>query len=93
MKIDDTLLDKLEKMSMLEIDQDKREEVKAQLSEILTFVENLSSIKTEDIEVSYTRGTSLRDDQIKDQQIYQAVLDHAPCAKDGFFIVPKILES
>lgn len=92
MQIDDALLDKLQKMAMLEIDENKREEIKTQLSEILNFVENLSSIKTEEIQESCKQKTPLREDTIKDPQIYQAVLDHAPCAKDGFFIVPKILE-
>lgn len=92
MQIDDALLDKLQKMAMLEIDENKREEIKTQLSEILNFVENLSSIKTEEIKESCKQKTPLREDIVKDSQIYQAVLDHAPCAKDGFFIVPKILE-
>lgn len=92
MQIDDALLDKLQKMAMLEVDENKREEVKAQLSEILNFVENLSSIQTEEIKDTCKKGTPLREDEIKDQQIYQVVLQHAPCAKDGYFVVPKILE-
>lgn len=92
MQIDDALLDKLQKMAMLEIDENKREEIKTQLSEILNFVENLSNIQADEIKDSHKRQTPLREDVIKDQHISKAVLDHAPCAKDGFFIVPKILE-
>lgn len=92
MKIDDELLDKLQKMAMLEIDEDKREEVKSQLSEILAFLENLKKIKTDEIEVSCVRGTSLREDEVRDSKVYQDVLRYAPCAEDEFFVVPKILE-
>lgn len=92
MKIDDALLDKLQKMAMLEIDESKREEIKTQLSEILNFVENLSSIKTEEKHLVDEKKTPLREDKTEEKHIHQAVLDHAPCAKDGYFIVPKILE-
>ena len=39
MNIDDTLLNKLEKLSSLKINDDKRELVKSQLDGILNFVE------------------------------------------------------
>ena len=41
MNIDDTLLNKLEKLSSLKINDDKRELVKSQLDGILNFVNNI----------------------------------------------------
>ena len=38
MQIDDTLLTKLEKLSSLKVESDKRKEIEGQLSEILTFL-------------------------------------------------------
>ena len=44
MQIDDTLLNKLEKLSALQISDEKREEVKKQLSEIVSFVDILNEL-------------------------------------------------
>ena len=42
MQIDDTLLNKLEKLSALQINDEKRDEIKKQLSEIVSFVDVLN---------------------------------------------------
>lgn len=91
MHIDEALLDQLEKMAMIQIDEDKREEFKAQLSEILNFVDNLKSIPTDDISIPCREQTPLREDEIKHAHVQSSVLSHAPCAEDGFFIVPRII--
>lgn len=91
MLIDDELLNKLERLSMLKIDDDKREQVKEQLSEILGFVENIANVET-DISFEEELKTPMRDDIPKDSNISKSVLSHAPKAEDGFFIVPKIIE-
>ena len=44
MQIDDTLLNKLEKLSALQINDEKREEIKKQLSEIVSFVDVLNEL-------------------------------------------------
>ena len=49
MQIDDTLLSRLEKLSMLKIDDAHREEVIGQLSEIVAFVDNIAELDTADI--------------------------------------------
>ena len=45
MHIDNALLSKLERLSMIHIDENKRESTKEQLSEILGFVENIATIE------------------------------------------------
>ena len=45
MQVDDALLTKLEKLSFVKISDDKREEIIGQLSEIVSFVDNLSEFK------------------------------------------------
>lgn len=92
MKIDDHLLKKLQKLGMIEIEESKIEEVKSQLSEILSFMENLAHVDVSNITLQNQFKTPLREDSIKDSQIQKDVLSHAPLAKDGFFIVPKIIE-
>ncbi len=96
MKIDDKLLNRLEKLSALKLEEDKKGQVKKQLSEFLEFVENLNSIDVSKIDATFTTlqgGTRLADDEIVSQkEIAQMVLKNAPKSEDNFFIVPKIIE-
>lgn len=95
MQIDDGLLDRLQKLGMIEIAQDKREEIKGQLSEILDFVKNLESVGTEGIEVHADRSTPLRKDEVMDAQIREdvlSILNHScPRICDSKFILSACL--
>ena len=44
MTIDDKLLEKLENLSAIKIDDDKKESIKSELNDILNFVENLNKM-------------------------------------------------
>ncbi len=96
MKVDDALLSKLEKLSFLQVSNDKREEIKEQLSEIVSFVDNLSDLNTEGVDANFSMDdhpTPLREDSVKPStQISEDILSHAPKSADNFFIVPKIIE-
>ena len=96
MKIDDTLLTKLEKLSYLEIAEDKREEVIKQLSEIVSFVDNLTELDTTNLDPTFEmtdKGTLLREDTPKaSKEVSKSILSNAPLSEDNFFIVPKIIE-
>jgi aspartyl-tRNA(Asn)/glutamyl-tRNA(Gln) amidotransferase subunit C len=95
-QIDDDLLKKLEKLSYLEIADDKREEVISQLSEIVSFVDNLSELDTTDLDPTFSmtdKGTALREDSVSSsKEISGSILSNAPQSEDNFFIVPKIIE-
>ena len=96
MQVDDKLLQRLEKLSYLKIDDDKREEIISQLSEIVNFVDNLSELDTDGIDETFAMSdaaTPLREDIAKsNQEINDAILSHAPNSTDNFFVVPKIIE-
>lgn len=96
MKIDDTLLTRLEKLSMLKIDDAHREEVIGQLSEIVSFVDNLSELDTSGVADTFAmteQATQLREDvPACDTAINDDILAHAPHSEEHFFIVPKIIE-
>jgi aspartyl-tRNA(Asn)/glutamyl-tRNA(Gln) amidotransferase subunit C len=95
-KIDENLLQRLEKLSYLQIPQDQRSEMIAQLSEIVSFVDNLSELSTEGVNPTFTMNdsaTQLRDDtSLVNRTINDDILSNAPHSKDHFFIVPKIIE-
>ena len=96
MKIDNDLLQKLERLSSLKISDEKREGVINQLSEIVSFVENLNELELEAEEATFTTlegGTPMRDDiPSSNPHIVQTILKHASKSENGFFVVPKIIE-
>jgi aspartyl-tRNA(Asn)/glutamyl-tRNA(Gln) amidotransferase subunit C len=96
MQVDDALLARLEKLSFLKISDDKREEMKEQLSEIVSFVDNLSDLNTDGVDDKFAMSdasTRLRADTIhSSQSVSQEILSHAPKSADDFFVVPKIIE-
>lgn len=93
MKIDDKLLQKLEKLAMLEVRADKREEVKTQLNDVLDFIDKIAQADTKSIVIKTPQNAPLREDEVAlDATIPSQVLEHAPKAESNFFIVPKIIE-
>ncbi|MBA1438703.1 MAG: Asp-tRNA(Asn)/Glu-tRNA(Gln) amidotransferase subunit GatC [Epsilonproteobacteria bacterium] len=96
MQIDETLLKRLERLSYLQISEEKRAEVIEQLSEIVGFVDNLSELDTSDIDATFTmsdNATPMREDvAFCETQINDDILKNAPDAQENFFVVPKIIE-
>jgi aspartyl-tRNA(Asn)/glutamyl-tRNA(Gln) amidotransferase subunit C len=87
---------KLEKLSHLRIDEGKQDEVIGQLSEIVSYVENLSELDTDHLDASFstlTGGTPLREDTPeRNTAVPEDILRHAPQHAEDFFIVPAIIE-
>ena len=96
MQVDDALLTKLEKLSNLKVSDDKREEIISQLSQIVSFVDNLSELDTSGVDDNFAMSdaaTPLREDIAScNTQINDDTLSRAPKSADHFFIVPKIIE-
>jgi len=96
MQVDDKLLSKLEKLSFLKVDESKREEIIGQLSEIVSFVDNLSELNTDGIDDNFSmnsNSTPTREDVAScNTSINDDIIKNAPQSADHFFIVPKIIE-
>ena len=96
MQVNNALLSKLEKLSFLEVSQSKRGEIINQLSEIFSFVNNLSELNTDGIDDNFAMNdsaTMLREDvPFCDKTINSDILKNAPQNGDNFFIVPKIID-
>ena len=96
MQVDNALLTKLEKLSFLKIADEKREEIIGQLSEIMSFVDNLGELNTDGIDDKFAmnnEATMLRvDSPACDAKINDDILKNAPQSADHFFVVPKIIE-
>ena len=96
MQIDDKVLENLEKLSHLRIDNSKKDEIKNQLTGILSYIENLNELNTDELSSTFSTlegGTPMREDIPEgDDSIAKEILGHAPDARDDFFIVPAIIE-
>ncbi len=96
MKVNTNILKKLEKLSMLEIRDEEKESMVNNLSEIVSFVENLNELNLQDKDASFATlsgGTPFREDvPQKNEETIGIILQNAPKKEDGFFVVPKIIE-
>jgi len=94
--VDIGTLQKLEKLSQIEVKAEKKEEMIDNLSEIVDFVENLSELNLKDKDASFTTlqgGTPFREDEpSQDKEIIEIILQNAPKKENSFFVVPKIIE-
>ncbi|GAA8216031.1 Asp-tRNA(Asn)/Glu-tRNA(Gln) amidotransferase subunit GatC [Helicobacter pylori] len=93
MQIDDALLQRLEKLSMLEIKDEHKESVKDHLAEVLGFVENIFALETNDLKTDTELCTPLREDTPKSQpNTAKEILSQNKHSQDHYFVVPKIIE-
>ena len=96
MTIDNNTIDKLAKLSSLNIEDDKKESLAKELGQIVEFVENLNDIDVSKVNATFTTiegGQPLREDEsYKDEEQIEAIMNNAPKSEDGYFVVPAIIE-
>ncbi|PSM52316.1 Glu-tRNA(Gln) amidotransferase, subunit C [Campylobacter blaseri] len=97
MLIDDKLLNSLEKLSALKINDNKKDTIKKQLSEIVSFVEILNDLDFEknNITLNSTKNgvTPLREDiPSQNKEVVEIILKNTPYKENHSFVVPKIIE-
>ncbi len=94
MQIDHSLILKLERLAKLNLSAPEREELKAELNNILGMIEKLQEIDTSQVEpLIYVNeeANAWREDEVKNQVNREAALSNAPAKDDRFFKAPKIL--
>jgi len=96
MKIDDTLISKLERLSRLELSSDEKDVIKNDLNEILEMVETLQELDTDEVEpliyVNQDRKAERQDEPANELSIIEATKNAPIKHEDGFFVVPKVLD-
>ena len=93
MKIDKALIQRLENLSMVEIED--KEKMAKDLEEIVKFVEMLNELDTSEIEATFStlnNPTPLREDIPVENDAIKVILANAPKVEGNYFIVPKIIE-
>ncbi len=96
MSLDVQTVKKVARLARIRMDDETEIAQRAeQLSKIIGFVEQLSEVNTDNVEPLANVGDitlHLRDDVINDGACVDKVLANAPEEKQGYFVVPKVVE-
>ena len=94
MKIDKTLISRIETLAKLKLSEEEKEELADDLSNILNMVEKLQEVDTEGIEplVYMTDEVNkLRPDQVENMVTQPEALKNAPDSDGTYFKTPRVL--
>jgi len=95
MKIDDTLISKLAKLSRLSFNDEERKNIKEDLGKMLEMFQQLNKIDLDDAKaLSYLNQNEvkLRADEVGEELQSVWIEKNAPKTKSGGIVVPKIIE-
>ena len=95
MKIDQTLIEKLAKLSQLDFSQEAKSKMEQDLNKILAFVDELNTLNTDDIEpLVYINEevNKLREDEIGEHLTKEKALKNAPDKDSDYFKVTTVLK-
>jgi aspartyl-tRNA(Asn)/glutamyl-tRNA(Gln) amidotransferase subunit C len=95
MAIDAATVRKVARLARIRVEEARIESLAAELSAILTWIEQLDEVDTEGVQpMASTEAVSLpmREDVVTDGGDPAKVLANAPKADRNFFVVPKVVE-
>jgi aspartyl-tRNA(Asn)/glutamyl-tRNA(Gln) amidotransferase subunit C len=95
MSVDNNTVKKIARLARIHVDEDRREELAGELNAILSWIEELETVDTDNVEpLASVTGHSLpiRDDVVSDGNRQEQVIANAPETTSGFFVVPKVVE-
>ncbi len=95
MKIDKNTTLKIAKLSRIKLEDSEIEELSAELSSILDWVEQLNEVNTDKIEPLSNVSKSklpLREDMQTNEDKSNDVLSNAPEKLENYYVVPKVVE-
>ena len=94
MKIDDSMIEKIAGLAYLEFGDEEKEEIRQDLEQILTFVEKLKELDTENVEpliyLSENKDV-LREDKAVQSLSHDEAMRNAPETNGRFFKVPRVI--
>jgi aspartyl-tRNA(Asn)/glutamyl-tRNA(Gln) amidotransferase subunit C len=95
MSVDADTVRRVAHLARLAVAEDEVEHLRGELNAILAFVEQLAEVNVDGVEpmTSVTpMAMKLRQDEVTDGNIAEAVMANAPAREDHFFLVPKVVE-
>ena len=90
----DTIL-KIANLAKISITSDETEKLESEISSIISWVETLNEVDTENIEPmtnSLQSSLRMREDEVNDGNKIKDILLNSPTEDDNFFVVPKVIE-
>ena len=91
MKIDLTEARRVADLAHLEFDDPGLERMAAEMTKILTYIDQLSEVDVEGFEERDATVTPFREDEPRPSIDREDVARNAPAWRDGFFVVPKVI--
>ena len=96
MSVDKSTVVHIAQLARIRVPEEELDALAAELSNILGWVEQLNEVDTDGVApmTAVIEGMELRPrrDEVTDGGCRDAVLSNAPETRDGFFVVPKVIE-
>ncbi len=95
MSIDKSEIEKIALLARLKIDEEAIPNYQQELSNILTLVERMNEVDTGNVEpIAHPLdiASRLRADLVTETNQRDNFQRHAPSTKDGYYLVPKVIE-
>ena len=95
MTIDAATVRRVAKLAHIREDEDRLEALAAELSGIMQWIEQLNEVNTDGVEPmtsAVALALPLREDVVTEGGDSAVVLANAPGARNGFYVVPKVVD-
>ncbi|OKS85504.1 Asp-tRNA(Asn)/Glu-tRNA(Gln) amidotransferase subunit GatC [Mucilaginibacter polytrichastri] len=96
MKITEDTVDKIAHLARLEVNAEEKEQLMADMSRILSFMDKLNEVDTSNVEpLVYMTDevNTFREDVIKEVITHEEALQNAPEHDENYFMIPKVIET
>ena len=95
MQVDREEILHIAKLACINIKEEEIEEYRKNLQDILNFAKTIDSVDTDNISetISSTKNVNVfREDEIKEFEDREALLQNAPAKENGMFVIPKVIQ-
>lgn len=95
MQINEKTAHHIAKLARIYVDKAELSELAKELSQIVSFMEQLNEVDVENIPPMNTITSNAlyqRKDEITEPNLQDKILQNAPDAREGFFTIPKVVE-
>ncbi len=95
MSVDTKTVRRIAHLARIEIVEERLAPLAGELSGILRWIEQLNEVDVTGVEPMASvenASTPMREDVVTDGDIRDQILANAPCAEEGFFVMPKAVE-
>ena len=95
MKLDTNTINKIAKLARIRLSEEEANELLKDMNLILDWVEQLNEVNTNSVEPLTNISSSKlpkRNDEAKDINSSDEILENSPDKLEGYFVVPKVVE-